>query len=202
MKLTRKTCWWPVSTTTVIDPACAPGKGTIRASGLKLTGASQLTCTTLPCAGLNWNQLGGGTIYPSATNPLNFQCGTDRLCGVQATDQHMTTPFVTSWNLGIQRAFTSNVSLDLAYVGNHAHGLLAINDINAPPAGAGRFEVFNLLNQTQYGNPQFNGAGGNDPFGTPNQFGESVQTPDVANNNPSLGSGAARSFQLGFRVNW
>ncbi len=467
-------CSGPVSTAAVPDAACNPGPGTIRASGLKLTGASQLTCTALPCAGLNWNQLGGGSIYPSATNPLNFQCGTDRLCGVQATDEHMTSPFVTSWNLGIQHAFSSNVSLDLAYVGNHAHGLLAINDINAPPVGAGytptvmaacianptasgcapnksaeqtarpfntafpylsyiyllsnydisnyegmqatltqrsvhglsytlaytfahalddasndwsgqpnsqdprnpqlmysnsnfdirnrftgtltyqlpgrkgyaqmlegweltsivtiqsalpwgvignnavdasgtaenldlwnffgngsafsglgngavpyfgpgvggpaitnpaclaqagaanspqylaiekwgcfvsgssvmippaigsygnltrntfrgnglhlwdfsviknwkfterlggefRFEVFNFLNQTQYGNPQFNGAGGNDPFGSPDQFGQSLQTPDVANNNPSLGSGAARSFQMGFRVTW
>jgi hypothetical protein len=67
-------------------------------------------------------------------------------------------------------------------------------------SGQFRFEVFNFLNMTQYGNPQFNGGGGNDPFGTPDNFGESLQTPDVANNNPSLGSGAARSIQMGFRL--
>src|SRR5262249_53641010 len=66
--------------------------------------------------------------------------------------------------------------------------------------GEFRAEVFNLLNQTQYGNPQFNGAGGNVPFGTPKSFGASQATPDVSNNNPSLGSGGAREFQFGFKV--
>jgi len=66
--------------------------------------------------------------------------------------------------------------------------------------GEFRAEVFNLLNTTQYGNPQFNGAGGNTPFGTPGSFGASQATPDVSNNNPSLGSGGSREFQFGFKV--
>jgi Carboxypeptidase regulatory-like domain/TonB dependent receptor len=63
-----------------------------------------------------------------------------------------------------------------------------------------RVEVFNLLNSTLYGNPQFNGAGGNDPFGTPARFGASAATPDVSNNNPSLGSGGPREFQFGLKL--
>jgi hypothetical protein len=66
--------------------------------------------------------------------------------------------------------------------------------------GEFRWEIFNILNHTQYGNPQFNGAGGNLPVGGPGQFGASQQTPDVANNNPSLGSGGPREMQLGFRL--
>jgi len=66
--------------------------------------------------------------------------------------------------------------------------------------GQFRAEVFNLLNQIQYGNPQFNGAGGNVPFGSPGSFGASQSTPDVANNNPALGSGGPREFQFGFKV--
>jgi hypothetical protein len=66
--------------------------------------------------------------------------------------------------------------------------------------GEFRWEVFNILNHTQYGNPQFNGAGGNLPVGGPGQFGASQQTPDVANNNPSLGSGGPREMQMGFRL--
>lgn len=66
--------------------------------------------------------------------------------------------------------------------------------------GEFRAEVFNLLNQTQYGNPQFNGAGGNTPFATPRSFGASQATPDVTNNNPSLGSGGSREFQFGFKA--
>ena len=64
----------------------------------------------------------------------------------------------------------------------------------------GRVEVFNLLNTINYGNPQFNGAGGNDPFGTPGAFGASAATPDVSNNNPSLGSGGPREFQFGLKL--
>ena len=66
--------------------------------------------------------------------------------------------------------------------------------------GEFRFEVFNLLNHTQYGNPQFNGAGGNEPFAQTSDLGSSTQTPDIANNNPSIGSGAARTIQMGYRL--
>jgi len=67
-------------------------------------------------------------------------------------------------------------------------------------SGEFRFEIFNLLNTTHYGNPQFNGPGSNTPFSTPGQFGASVATPDVSNNNPALGSGGPREFQLGFKL--
>ena len=69
-------------------------------------------------------------------------------------------------------------------------------------SGEFRLEIFNLLNTTHYGNPQFNGAGGNTPFSTPTAFAASVASPDVSNNNPALGSGGPREFQLGFRLNW
>ena len=72
--------------------------------------------------------------------------------------------------------------------------------ISEKVTGQFRAEVFNLLNQTQYGNPQFNGAGANNAFGTPGVLGASQSTPDVANNNPSLGSGGPREFQFGFKV--
>jgi hypothetical protein len=65
-----------------------------------------------------------------------------------------------------------------------------------------RVEVFNFLNTIEYGNPQFNGAGGNNPFGTPGVFGASQATPDVSNNNPSLGSGGPREFQFGFKLSF
>ncbi|MBZ5697358.1 MAG: TonB-dependent receptor [Acidobacteriia bacterium] len=66
--------------------------------------------------------------------------------------------------------------------------------------GQFRFEVFNVLNHTQYANPQFNAPGGNDPFNNPDTFGTAGQTPDVSNNNPSIGAGASRSVQIGFRL--
>jgi opacity protein-like surface antigen len=63
-----------------------------------------------------------------------------------------------------------------------------------------RIEAFNVTNTMQFGNPQFNGAGGNTPFGTPGAFGQSQATPDVSNNNPSLGSGGPREFQFGLKL--
>ncbi|MEQ1866129.1 MAG: carboxypeptidase regulatory-like domain-containing protein [Micropepsaceae bacterium] len=62
-----------------------------------------------------------------------------------------------------------------------------------------RVESFNVLNSLMYGNPQFNGNGYNDPF-SPAVFGGAPSTPDVANNNPSLGSGGPRAFQFGLKL--
>ena len=63
-----------------------------------------------------------------------------------------------------------------------------------------RIEAFNIVNHLNFGNPQFNGAGGNAPFTNQSVFGASQSTPDVANNNPSLGSGGPREFQLGLKL--
>jgi len=63
-------------------------------------------------------------------------------------------------------------------------------------SGQFRFEVFNLLNKTQY-TPAVNGnaASRSNPL-----LGSSRTTPDVQISNPEVGSGAARSIQLGFRL--
>lgn len=67
--------------------------------------------------------------------------------------------------------------------------------------GEFRFEVFNLFNHTTYANPGNNNTSAEDnPYTDGSSFGASQLTPDVANNNPQLGSGAARSIQLGFRL--
>jgi hypothetical protein len=63
-----------------------------------------------------------------------------------------------------------------------------------------RIEAFNIVNHTNLGSPQFNGGGGNLPFASPQQFGQAQATPDVGNNNPSLGSGGPREFQFGLRL--
>jgi len=63
-----------------------------------------------------------------------------------------------------------------------------------------RIEAFNIVNHVNLGSPQFNGGGGNLPFGSPLQLGQAQVTPDVGNNNPSLGSGGPREFQLGLRL--
>jgi hypothetical protein len=54
-----------------------------------------------------------------------------------SVDRKLTSPYVWNWSLSMQHAITPNVSLELAYVGNHGGNLTGIRDINQPPAGAG-----------------------------------------------------------------
>ena len=63
-------------------------------------------------------------------------------------------------------------------------------------SGQFRSEVFNVLNKTQY-TPAVNGnaASRSNPL-----LGSARTTPDVQISNPSVGSGAARSIQLGFKL--
>ena len=46
-------------------------------------------------------------------------------------------PYVITWNIDIQHSFTTNLSLDFAYIGNHGVKFQGQRDINAPPVGAG-----------------------------------------------------------------
>jgi hypothetical protein len=39
---------------------------------------------------------------------------------------------VSTWNIGIQRAITNNLSLDVGYIGNHGTKLVGIADLNQP----------------------------------------------------------------------
>ena len=61
-----------------------------------------------------------------------------------------------------------------------------------------RAEFFNILNLKNYANPNLV-TGASDPSSA-GQFGCACETPDVANTNPALGSGAAREIQLGLKL--
>jgi hypothetical protein len=64
-----------------------------------------------------------------------------------------------------------------------------------------RAEFFNVLNHPQFANPGGgpNGFNHNDPSVT-NLFGCGCATPDVAGENPVLGSGSNRAMQLGLKI--
>ncbi len=63
-------------------------------------------------------------------------------------------------------------------------------------SGQFRFEVFNILNMTQY---SYSATNTTNPAAS-TTFGSARVSPDVQISNPEVGSGAARSIQLGFKL--
>jgi len=121
--------------------------GNVLGMGSVPTGACLNTAT--PCAtaggnlvyaplvfgnkGLNWNgaSVGGTSIFP-ISQQLN--CALTP-CTIFAVQPNLRTPYVSAWNLDIQRAITNNLSLSVAYVGNHGTKLLGNTDLNQGPLG-------------------------------------------------------------------
>lgn len=73
---------------------------------------------------------GDGTV----TLPTGF---VPQPCSVLGVDPNLRTPYVATYNLGIQRAITPNLSLEATYVGNHATKLLGMSDLNHPQTVGG-----------------------------------------------------------------
>ncbi|HXM99553.1 MAG TPA: TonB-dependent receptor [Candidatus Dormibacteraeota bacterium] len=81
---------------------------------------------------LKWNATGGATVFPNT--PLDCRANP---CTIMGITQNFKTPLVYTWNLNIQRALNSKITLETAYVGNHGSKLAGIHDINQPTVGAG-----------------------------------------------------------------
>ena len=64
-------------------------------------------------------------------------CTPPNPCPVMTVSRNMSTPYVWNWSLSVQHAFTPNLTLEMAYVGNHGANLTGIRDINQPPVGSG-----------------------------------------------------------------
>ncbi len=103
--------------------------GNIQTGTLALTPAQVTWAQNVPIFNSNPSALacsdglaGGG---PTGTGP----------CSIYAMAQNFKQAYVTTWTLGVQHAFTNNLTLDVAYVGNHGTKLQGdIND-NAPTPG-------------------------------------------------------------------
>jgi hypothetical protein len=98
----------------------APGPGNITAGPVALF-ASQL----------NWSL--AGPIFPSG----QITCTTAAPCPILAVDPNLHTPYVTSWNIGVQHALTHTLGLDVSYVGNHGSRMTSMIDINQAALGSG-----------------------------------------------------------------
>lgn len=130
---------------TIIDSACptgCPGTGNITAAGVLIPGSS-----------LTWqNQT--TQIYPSNVTGL-LVCSPANPCNTFSMNRNFRTPYVENWTLGIQHAFSSKISLESTYVGNHGVKLPGVVDLNqAPPTPgangvqpfAAQYPYLNLIN--------------------------------------------------------
>lgn len=126
-------------------------------SNLTLSGCKTVPAAGQPCGQITWNLAGpvfptgvslnyGGPnagLYtglsctmPGDTNILTPGYVATPCSFLAATDPNFKTPRVGQWSLDIQRAITSSLTLEAAYVGNHGRQAGQI-DINQPPVGAG-----------------------------------------------------------------
>src|ERR1700679_1844598 len=88
---------------------------------------------------------GPGTTYGFSSSGLNlsttplpysqFTTNPDRFngSGVVWTEYHTPVPKILQWNLGIQRAITTNLAVDLSYIASHGFNLSYPTDLNAIP---------------------------------------------------------------------
>ncbi|MFZ0952487.1 MAG: carboxypeptidase-like regulatory domain-containing protein [Candidatus Sulfotelmatobacter sp.] len=80
---------------------------------------------------ITWDAANGPLYGGSTVNCFNSPCP------IMTVDRNLTTPYVWNWTLNLQHAFTPNLSIEAAYVGNHGANLTGIRDINQPPVGSG-----------------------------------------------------------------
>jgi Carboxypeptidase regulatory-like domain/TonB dependent receptor len=80
-----------------------------------------------------------GPVYNTSLNctPPPAPAPPSSPCPIMTVDRNLTTPYVWNWTLNLQHAFTPNLSIEAAYVGNRGTNLTGIRDINQPPVGSG-----------------------------------------------------------------
>jgi hypothetical protein len=112
-----------VPTGAPIDAAGDTSGGTITTSNVTIKNIANYPTT--------WDAVNGPLYGSSTVNCYKSPCP------IMTVDQNLTTPYVWNWTLNLQHAFTTNLSLEAAYVGNHGSNLTGIRDINQPPVGSG-----------------------------------------------------------------
>jgi hypothetical protein len=119
-----------------VSPVTTPGIGNIFSTGITLPGSSitwkDQTTAIYPSSVTASVQCGDGANVPGGgTNPGP--------CDTFAMNRNFRTPYVENWTIGIQHAFSSKLSLETTYVGNHGVKLLGVADINQPDVASGNF---------------------------------------------------------------
>jgi hypothetical protein len=138
-------------------PTVGPAPG-INTSNSKINSLSSETLAfNYPGSGYAWNTTGptfptaASTVYNTVTY-LGITClpstakvtvnGNPKVvsgtpCPVTAIDLNLRNPYSGNWNFDLQRAITNNLTVDVAYVGNHGYNEIANVNSNSPVVGAG-----------------------------------------------------------------
>jgi Carboxypeptidase regulatory-like domain/TonB dependent receptor len=120
------------------NPIPTTAGGNIDLGAITFSGHSLGSATTPGTVKYNWANNGPNTPIYSATpacgdGSVTLPTGlTPQPCSILGVDRNLRTPYVTKWSFDIQRAITNDLSLDVAYVGNHATKLLGMTDLNQP----------------------------------------------------------------------
>ncbi len=81
-----------------------------------------------------WQSNGASPIFAGAGQ---LTCSDSAPCATTAFERNLRIPYFVSWSLDVQRMITNNLSLEVAYLGNHGVKLLGLQDLNAPALGSG-----------------------------------------------------------------
>ena len=120
-----------VPTGAPIDAAGDTSGGTITTSNVTVKNFLNYPPTTWDA--VNGPLYGGSTVDCSPVLPSG---NPGSPCPIMTVDRGLTTPYVWQWTLSMQHAFTPNLSMEAAYVGNRGTNLTGIRDINQPPVGS------------------------------------------------------------------
>ncbi len=112
-------------------PTGAPIDASNNTSGGTITTGNTTLKYFLNPTPISWNPSAGPLYGTPTINCFNSPCP------IMTVDRRLTTPYVWTWTLNLQHALTSNMSVEVAYVGNHGTNLTGIRDINQPPVGSG-----------------------------------------------------------------
>ena len=112
-------------------PTGAPIDASNNTSGGNITTGNTTLKYFLSPTPISWDPSSGPLYGAPTINCFNSACP------IMTVDRNLTTPYVWTWTLNVQHAIGANLSLEVAYVGNHGTNLTGIRDINQPRVGSG-----------------------------------------------------------------
>ena len=124
----------PTGATFVVNGVATQGNGTIAVANVRVPGG--------PGSPISFNWQNNSASTPIFSGANSVQCGDGvgadpAPCSLAVLDHNFRDPHIHNWTIGVQHALTSNISMDVSYVGSHGAKLSGIQDINQPDLATG-----------------------------------------------------------------